>query len=82
MDDSSTIGCNFLLYETFGVITVDIEQLRTQALNQCIDIANEYSEQEIKKFFPREIQIAWEIGNTYLSHALKEAKKKRKGLVL
>lgn len=61
---------------------MDIEEQKTKALSQCIDIANDYTEEEIKKFFPPSIQKAWEVGNTYLSHELKEAKKRRKGLVL
>lgn len=71
-----------MLAETQRSENVDIEQIRNQALNQCIDIANDYTEDEIKKFFPPSVQRAWEIGNTFLLHEIKELKKRRKGLVL
>lgn len=61
---------------------MDIEKLRNQALNQCIDIANDYTEEEVKKYAPPSVQRAWGIGNEYLTHALKEQRKKAKGLVL
>jgi len=61
---------------------VNIEEQKCSALNQCIDIANDYTEDEIKKFFPPSVQKAWEIGNSFLNHQLKEDRKKRKNLVL
>jgi hypothetical protein len=61
---------------------MNIEEQKANALNQCIDIANDYSEEEIRKFFPPSVQKAWEIGNNFLNHQLKEDRKKRKKLVL
>ena len=61
---------------------MNIEHLRLRALNQCISIANDYTKEEIEKFMPPSVQIAWEIGNTFLDHEVKEAKKRRKDIVI
>jgi hypothetical protein len=61
---------------------MEIEQMRNQALNQCIEIANDFTEEEVKKWCPPSVQRAWEIGNTFLTHEVKEAKNRRKGFVL
>ena len=57
---------------------MDVEQQRIKALNVCIDIANDYTQEEVKKFTPPSVQRAWEIGNEYLNQMLKEQKKQRK----
>lgn len=58
---------------------MDIDQQRIKAMNICIDIANDFTEEEVKKFMPKSVQIAWEIGNDFLEHDIKETRKRLKG---
>lgn len=55
---------------------MNIDHQRIKALNVCIAIAKDYTEDEINRFMPPVIHIAWQIGNEYLAHATKEEKKK------
>lgn len=59
-----------------------IEDLRVRAMNACISIANDYTKEEVEKFMPPSVQMAWEIGNSFLEHEVKEAKKRRKHIVI
>ena len=59
-----------------------IEELRVRAMNACISIANDYTKEEIERFMPPSVQIAWEIGNTFLEIEIKEQKKRRKDIVI
>lgn len=58
------------------------EEQMEKALSACCDIANNYEEDEVIKFFPKSVQIAWKIGNEYLDHLLKESRKNRKDFTL
>lgn len=61
---------------------MNIDEQRNKALNACIDISHDYTEEEVKKFAPHSVQVAWEIGNEYLKHMLKLQRKKIKGMTL
>ena len=61
---------------------MDIEQQRIKAMNICIEIANDFTEEEVKKFMPESVQIAWSIGNEFLYHELKENRNHRKNFKL
>ena len=55
---------------------MNIDEQRIKAMNICIDIANDYSEDEVRKFTPPSVQRAWQIGSEYLDHAVKEQRNK------
>lgn len=57
---------------------MNIEDQRSRAMNACISIHNDLTEEEVKKFMPESVQIAWSIGAEYLDHALKEQRNNRK----
>lgn len=58
------------------------EEQMKKALSACCDIANDYEEDEVIKFTPKSVQIAWEIGNEYLEFLLKESRKTREDFTL
>lgn len=61
---------------------MDIDKQKSLALEFCIDIANDYTEDEVKRFAPMSVQMAWKTGNDYLDHKVREDRKRRKGMTL
>lgn len=51
---------------------MDIGDQKTLALKQCIDIFKDYEEDEVKKFAPKSVQLAWEIGRDYFEYERKK----------
>lgn len=58
------------------------EEQMEKALSACCGIATDYEEDEVIKFAPESVQIAWKIGNEYLEFRLKESRKNRKNFTL
>lgn len=61
---------------------MNIDEQKREALQCCIDIANDYSEEEVKKFCSLPVQMAWKVGNEYLEYKIKENRAKTKGFTI
>lgn len=61
---------------------MNTEDRKSLALKNCINIALEYTEEEIDKFFPSCIQSAWQIGRDHIDADIEEDRKKLTGFTL
>ena len=61
---------------------MNIDDQKTFALKYCIDIAQHYSEEEVKKFSPFSVQQAWIVGREVIDFELSEDRKRLKGFKL
>lgn len=61
---------------------MDTEKQKDLALQACINLSVDYTEEEVNKFFPVAVQDAWKIGREYLTYEMKESKKNRKRFTL
>lgn len=61
---------------------MNIQEMQAIALRYCIDISNDYTEEEVKRFAPPSVQKAWDIGNQYRKNELKESRKILDGFTL
>lgn len=52
------------------------DEYRQKAMNICIDIANDFTEQEVKKFMPESVQAAWKAGNEFIEYEQLKSKAK------
>ena len=59
-----------------------IDELKSLALKQCIDISQDYTHEEVVKFAPKSVRMAWEIGNDYLELERKKSSEKLKSFTL
>lgn len=58
------------------------EEQMSKALSACTAIATDYTKEEVIKFMPKSVQHAWQIGDDYLEHLLKESRKNRENFTL
>ena len=56
---------------------MNIEDQKSFALKLCVDIAKDYSKEEVERFAPPSVQKAWEVGRETLDF---EIAKDREGL--
>ena len=61
---------------------MNIDDQKTFALKFCMDIAHDYSEEEVKKFTPPSVQKAWKVGREVIDFELAENRKKLKDFKL
>lgn len=61
---------------------MNIDDQKSLALKYCIDIAQHYSEEEVKKFAPQSVQKAWAVGRGVVDFELAKDRKKLKGFKL
>lgn len=52
------------------------DEQRIKAMNACINIANDFTQEEVKKFMPESVQSAWRDGNEFLEYEQLKSKAK------
>ena len=61
---------------------MDTEKLKAMAVQCCIEISIEYTEEEVKRFTDPSVQKAWHLGNVMAAHIRNEDSKKLKNFKL
>lgn len=61
---------------------MNTEEMKTIALKRCIDIYNDYEEDEVRRWAPRSVQLAWETGRDFLVEQIKVNRERNKNFTL
>ena len=61
---------------------MNIADQKTFALKFCIDIAKDYSEEEVKRFASLSVQKAWKVGKEVIDFELDKERKRLKDFKL
>ena len=59
-----------------------VEVLLKQLRDQCIDIYNDYEEDEVRIWAPKSVQIAWETGRDFLAEQIEADRERVMDIIL
>lgn len=61
---------------------MNLEDAKSIALKRCIDIYNDYEADEVKRWAPKSVQLAWETGRDFMDAERKKDHERIKDFTL